>query len=223
MYLNLKEHITTTAIQLFSRNGIRRVSMDEVARKANVSKRTLYDFFKDKESLLIAILDRLRDPFSGQLNLIETQSETALEAILLFNEKLIEQPIWICQDFYEDIKRFPNALAIVIEWKHSFLGKLIELLKRGEKESVFMSDIDYDLISLMAQQQMTKTTPSDLYTRYTPEEVHNTLFFIFLRGICTNAGRDIIDKFFSKKEIRKRIDIVGADLRVCPNGKLKIE
>ncbi|MDR2913843.1 MAG: TetR/AcrR family transcriptional regulator [Tannerella sp.] len=202
--MSLKDHITTAAINLFSRNGIKRVSMDDVARKANVSKRTLYDFFRDKESLLIEVLDKIREPFSEQIGLFEKRSDTALEAMLLFNEKLMEKQTWLCDDFFEDIKRYPKAFQILLEGKRVFLNKIIELLKRGEKESVFMSDIDYDLISLMAQQQMSKPASSEgIFTKYTHEEVHNTIFFIFLRGISTDAGRDILDKFITKKRYKK--------------------
>ena len=200
--MSLKTYIATSAASLFARNGIKRVSMDDVARKANVSKRTLYDFFKDKEALLIEVLNEVRKPFSEHFSALEKRPGTALEIMLLFNEKMIEKPTLLCDDFFEDIKRYPEALKVLLEGKRLFLEKVLELLKRGERERVFMSDINYDIISLLAQKQMRSPRTSDVYTKYTHEEVHNTLFFIFLRGICTDAGRDILDKFVVKKRYR---------------------
>lgn len=197
--MNLKAHITTTTIQLFSRNGIKRVSMDEVARKANVSKRTLYDIFEDKEALLIAVLTKIYEPLIEQLALLEKQSETALEMILLCNEKMMEKPTWLCEDFVEDLKRFPKAYQIIVEGKQSFLTKWIELLKRGEREAVFITDVNYGLISLMVEQQFNNTEPTELFTKYSHREVHDTFFYIFLRGICTDTGRAILEKFALKK------------------------
>ena len=178
--------------------------MDEIARRANVSKRTLYDFFEDKESLLIEILRTINDPLTEQIELLEKQVETALEAILLFNEKIMEKPMPVCDDFWEDIKCYPKALQIMMEFKYSFIKKWVELLKRGEKESVFMPDINYDLISLMAQQHFIKSEQSEFFSRYTQKEVHDTFFFIFLRGISTDAGRATIDKFIVRKRYRWR-------------------
>lgn len=67
-----------------------------------------------------------------------------------------------------------------------------------------MSDIDHDLISLMAQQHMSSSMPLDgIFIKYTHEEVHNTVFFLFLRGISTDAGRDILDKFIARKRYKK--------------------
>jgi AcrR family transcriptional regulator len=103
--------------------------MDDVARRANVSKRTLYDFFRDKESLLIEVLDKMREPFSEQIGLLEKRTDTALETILLFNEKLMENPIWLCDDFIEDIKRYPKAFQTLLEGKRVVLNKIIELLR----------------------------------------------------------------------------------------------
>ena len=180
--------------------------MDEVARKANVSKRTLYDFFKDKEFLLIEALEKIHEPFVEQIKLLAGQSETALEMILLLNEKMMEKPIWMCEDFWEDIKRYPAAFRLMVEKKRSFVEKLIGMLKRGVHESIFMSGINYDIISLMAQQQFSKSEPSDLFKMYTPQEVHDTMIFIFLRGICTDSGRDIIDKFITKKKYKQDFD-----------------
>jgi AcrR family transcriptional regulator len=203
--MSLKEHIQVTAADLFFRNGIKRVSMEDVARKANVSKRTLYDFFKDKEALLIGVLNKMHEPLFEYFESLEKGSYTALEMILLFNEKTMKKPIWLCEDFLEDIKRFPLAFQLMIDDKKQFLDKMIELLKRGEKESVFMSDINYDIISLLVHRQFSKCDSLDIseaFTKYTSEEIHNTVFYIFLRGICTDVGRDMVDKFVAKKRYR---------------------
>ena len=201
--MHLKDHIAASAIYLFSRNGIKRVSMDDVARKANVSKRTLYEFFGDKESLLIEVLIKLREPIAEQMELLENSSYTALEIMLLFNEKLMDKPTWMCENFYEDIRRYPDAFNMLLESKLYLLKKITVLFKRGAKESVFLSDINFDIISLMAQQQFTSSEPPEVYKKYTHEEVHNTFFFIFLRGICTDLGRDIIDKYVNKKRYKE--------------------
>lgn len=47
-----KEQIIKTARQLFTLYGYKKVSMDEIAKQANVSKVTIYSYFKDKEELL---------------------------------------------------------------------------------------------------------------------------------------------------------------------------
>lgn len=49
--MNKKEEIINEARKLFNLYGYKKVSMDEVAKKANVTKKTIYSYFKDKEEL----------------------------------------------------------------------------------------------------------------------------------------------------------------------------
>lgn len=52
-----EEQIIQSARKLFKKYGYRRVSIEEIARDANVTKRTLYNYFKSKEELLKYFLD----------------------------------------------------------------------------------------------------------------------------------------------------------------------
>ena len=51
-----KEDILKAAKELFSVYGYKKVSMNEIAEKANVTKKTIYSYFKDKEDLFKQIL-----------------------------------------------------------------------------------------------------------------------------------------------------------------------
>jgi len=183
--------------------------MDDVSRKANVSKRTLYDVFDDKEALLIEVLIKMREPFNEEIILIEKMADTALDVILQFNEKMLANPtmMMICDDFHEDIKRYPAAFDVILKSKHAAFDKIISLFRRGEQEAVFLSDINYDIISQMAQKQMSNTSPPEAFLKYSFEEVHNTMLFILLRGICTEAGRKILEKYTIKRKMRGQKDI----------------
>jgi AcrR family transcriptional regulator len=49
-----RRSIINNAIALFKKNGYHKTSMDEIAEKVDVSKATLYNYFQDKGSILIA-------------------------------------------------------------------------------------------------------------------------------------------------------------------------
>ncbi|MDR1722376.1 MAG: TetR/AcrR family transcriptional regulator; helix-turn-helix transcriptional regulator [Tannerella sp.] len=201
----LKNYITETAVELFVRNGIKRVSMDDIARKANVSKRTLYGIFRDKEDLLVEAVKKSREPFQGLLATLEKSTETTLDLILRFNEAIIANQPAPCADYFEDIKRFPEAYNLFLDGKRQFLNKLMELLRRGVSEGVFIENINYDLISFIAHNHLSADMPKEMLTRYSHEEVHNTFFFTFLRGICTDKGRDILEKYYVKKNYKSYV------------------
>ena len=52
-----EDQILATARELFAKYGYKRVSMDEIARDANVVKSTIYQHFKDKDELLEFIIN----------------------------------------------------------------------------------------------------------------------------------------------------------------------
>jgi TetR/AcrR family fatty acid metabolism transcriptional regulator len=56
-----REQIVEAATRVFAKKGFRRATTREVARAAGVSEGTIYNYFKDKDALLIAILDRLNE------------------------------------------------------------------------------------------------------------------------------------------------------------------
>lgn len=64
--------ILEAATDLFLTNGYTRTSMDDVARKASVSKQTIYMHFADKERLLFdivaSIMNSASDPFDDEIH-----------------------------------------------------------------------------------------------------------------------------------------------------------
>lgn len=55
--IETKEIILKAAKELFEMYGYQKTSMDEIAKKSGVTKKTVYSYFKDKETLLNTILD----------------------------------------------------------------------------------------------------------------------------------------------------------------------
>ena len=59
--LELRERIVDTALQSFVTHGIKSITMDDIAAALGISKRTLYEVFADKETLLMECLRRAQD------------------------------------------------------------------------------------------------------------------------------------------------------------------
>ena len=56
-----REQIVGAATRVFAEKGFRRATTREVARAAGVSEGTIYNYFEDKDALLLTILDRLNE------------------------------------------------------------------------------------------------------------------------------------------------------------------
>ena len=56
-----REQILEAATRVFAEKGFRRATTREVAREAGVSEGTIYNYFEDKDALLMAIMDGLNE------------------------------------------------------------------------------------------------------------------------------------------------------------------
>jgi AcrR family transcriptional regulator len=56
-----REQIVGAAMRVFAEKGFRRATTREVARAAGVSEGTIYNYFEDKDALLLTILDTLNE------------------------------------------------------------------------------------------------------------------------------------------------------------------
>jgi AcrR family transcriptional regulator len=60
--MNTRDRILEAADELFYRDGIRSVSVNTIAEKAGVTKRTLYYHFRSKDDLIAAYLEARNEP-----------------------------------------------------------------------------------------------------------------------------------------------------------------
>jgi len=84
--IDVKEKIVDAALATFSKNGYDRTRMDDIAEAANVSKGTLYLYFKNKEELFFAISERNIRELKEQLSTLLTKSEDLISSAENFYE-----------------------------------------------------------------------------------------------------------------------------------------
>ena len=95
----LRERIVVTAMEAFRTKGIRSITMDDIAAALGISKRTLYEVFADKESLLRECILKAQADRDRYLQQVYEESHNVLEVILAVFQKSIEV-------FHQTNKRF---------------------------------------------------------------------------------------------------------------------
>ena len=86
-----RNSVIETATQMFHTQGIRNVTMDDIAHRLTMSKRTLYQLFADKEDLLLACIIKHEGDLRHHLSNIISQSTNVLDFLLIiFKAKMQE-------------------------------------------------------------------------------------------------------------------------------------
>jgi AcrR family transcriptional regulator len=112
----LREHILWTAKEVFLEMGFERASMDEVANRAQTSKRSLYAHFENKEKLFLAFIELVRGLFLRKLKMPGDYSDKPAEALTIFCGRylemlLYEATIQMCRVSTAEAARFPEGAA----------------------------------------------------------------------------------------------------------------
>lgn len=193
-----KEQVMTTALDMFSQYGIKSVSMDDIARNTGISKRTIYEFFEDKETLLQEAIKYHNNTMRKILSELEKGPFTALDVFVLFYEEFMKHPRWYIKRYYDDLKRYPKAVEQAEKDKADFTTRCIKLLNRGGKEGVFQKDLNIEILALLAKEQLKMIQPSKAFVNHSVTEVFQTILFTFLWGICTEKGMVILERYALK-------------------------
>ena len=193
--VELRERIILAAVELFTTNGIKSITMDEIAASLGISKRTLYEVFPDKETLLEeCILKSQKDGDIFVKGVIET-SGNVLEVLLRCYQWSIERFHATNKKFFEDIKKYPKAYQLMKNNRKRSSEDTVNFFKEGVKQGIFRDDVNFAIINLLVRDQLDLLMNSDICNEYSFLEVYESIMFTFLRGISTEKGARVLEDF----------------------------
>lgn len=212
---DVKERIKSAALELFLKNGIREVKMDDIASLISVSKRTIYELFADKELLVTETLMQHQKQMHEEARQIIKDSTDTLDVILrlygLFFSKLQK----INRKFFADLARYPNLHNRNKEREKKNSKKFIVWMEEGRKQGLFREDADFKILLYIMKREldhivMLKTQKAEEVeeelSRYTSEQLGQLLILFYLRGIATPKGQEKIEEFMQKYQTTKNIN-----------------
>lgn len=197
----LKERIITTATEAFTSNGIKCITMDDIATKLGISKRTLYEVFADKESLLRECILKVQTDRDRYLQEIYEQSHNVLEVILAVFQKSIEVFHQTNKRFFEDIKKYPKIYEMMKDRRDSDSEKTMSFFLSGVEQGIFRADINFAIVNLLVREQFDVLMNTDVCNEYPFIEVYESIMFTYIRGISTEKGAQVLEDFI--QEYRK--------------------
>ena len=190
---NKKEYILEHVGQLYLRHGIRSVTMDDIAGELGISKKTLYQYFKDKEDLVGQVVN---DCFLNNPNfrLAGNEGMNAIDRVLNIRQHMIRMFNLVQNNLeYDLLKSYPKLYKKMISFKRKKIYEdNLSVMEQGKKEGLFREDIDSDFIARLTVGRFLLTFNSDNGI-FSDEEVRGVCLFdqvidYHLHGICTEKG-----------------------------------
>jgi AcrR family transcriptional regulator len=123
------KRVIRTAEELFKKVGFRAVTMELVAREANVAKATLYNYFKNKDELYMAVCARMARILRGSVEQALTKPDTSLD------ERLADAVVAKHRPVFALVRGTPHA-AELFSYTHSMAGEIF-------------ANLDVELLSML--------------------------------------------------------------------------
>ncbi len=193
------ERIVLGAEELFLKAGIKSITMDDVAKHLGMSKKTIYQFFKDKNELVVALVNKKLKEDEDQMSAIMNQSSNVIEEMINMmkcSEEIFSRinPIVIhdLQKYHPDAwKQFQNFKSGVL------VHTLEELLTKGIKQGYIRPEIDVKIIAMMrvAQVEMGFNTAVFPVAEFNTWKVQQQFLEHFNYGICTLKGYKLLNEY----------------------------
>ena len=190
----LKDRILNLAMQEFYVNGIKRVKMDDIAKKLVISKRTLYEIYNKKENLLLEGIKMSECLCENHMEKFQQEKTPDVMDILVeFYKVQMERVRMINPLFFVELHKYSKIVSYLNKQHELRRHKSQKFFVRGVRDGYFRDDIDYGLVERFSTATMEYVMDNKLYKIYSMQHILYNVMFLFMRGFCRDKGLVIMD------------------------------
>jgi len=199
-----KERILQKATDLFMRYGIRSITMDEIAAQLGISKKTIYQFFTDKDAMVEAVVNEEMNAKEEDCQGYRKEAENAVHEIFLAMDGMQEMMKTMNPQLMYDLeKHHPVAYKRLKQYKYQFLFTIVkENLDRGLGEGIYRTGINIDLITRHRIESAFMPFNPEAFpqNKFPMNQTCQELAVLFLHSICNEKGKKLIEKYLNERQ-----------------------
>lgn len=202
MAMTSKEIIIDSAMKMFVSQGVKAVRMDDIARELSISKRTLYELFGDKEELLYQSIVHYSRQSCQRREELASQADNVLEVMIICLRDMVTSAPVVSR-MRRNISRFYPSVYQRIEanMQNESRMNIAIWIKRCVEQGYMTSTSDSEFVVKVLHDSAQGMMGSDMYDTRDHVELASMMTYalvIFIRGLCTIKGIEVIDKCFDK-------------------------
>ena len=199
-----QEKILKTALALFFKFGIRHVTMDDIARELGMSKKTIYQYYREKDDLVNQLLEIELNSQECEFEELNEQARDAVHEMLLISGKMRSLMQAINPMFFLDLQKYyPNGFKRFQKFKEECgFQNVLRNIRKGIAEGLYREDLDPEIAARyrMAQLDMLMFGSYFSYEKYTLARINEELLHIYMYGICNLKGHKLINQYKKIKD-----------------------
>ena len=175
------------------------ITMDDVAKHLAMSKKTLYQHFKDKNDMVMKCCSHDLVNRECVFKDIASQAKDAIHEIMQMMKHMESMFTKMNPNLFYDMQKYhPAVWRMFREFKEGNMMKMIEEnLHKGIQQGLYRKDIDIPVMARLRIEQVEMGFNPEIFPpgKYNLANVHFALFYHFLHGITTLKGHKLINKY----------------------------
>jgi AcrR family transcriptional regulator len=184
---------------LFMQYGLKSVSMDDIANKMGISKKTIYQFYADKETLVAQVVKQIINNNQLQCDNDICNSENAIHEIILAMDQMSKLFETMNPSILFDLQKYyQKAFKIFLTHKNEYVyGKIKQNITRGIKEGLYRSDLNIEIVSRYRVESIVIAFNPEFQSLVKSNLVRiaEDLSTFFLYGVVNEKGYKLINKY----------------------------
>lgn len=200
----MEQRIVEKAQELFFRYGLKSVTMDDIASNLGASKKTIYLYFKDKDHLVDAVVQREIEQDMHECTSIACSCDNAVQEVFRGFDMLQEMLTTMNPAIIFEMQKYhPEAYKKMNAHKNKFFVNIVkDNLIKGIKQGYYREDINVEIIARYRVESIFLGFNPDVFMhgKFTLLQIEMELMEHYLYGISTTKGQKLINKYKQQRE-----------------------
>ena len=187
------------ALELFLKYGVRSVSMDDIARHLSVSKKTIYQYFIDKDDIVTSTTSQYMEHTKASFDELTKASKNALDELMRIQNFMRKNMQELNPALLFDLKKYHSkAYQGWLDHKNKDVrASVVSNLKRGMEEGLYRNNLNPEILATLRVESIQwlydgQIIPSE---KYKMVDIQMQMLDHFMYGLLTDKGRKLYEKY----------------------------
>ena len=190
MCTDLRSKILKTSGELFFKFGIRSVSIDDICNELHISKKTFYTVFKQKDELIVELLDAMRQKKEKDYQLVLAPSVNVLDLLMQSFKTLRQHSMEKHLAFGFDLEKFYPELwhERQVMLKEMDLKYMAQMLRTGIEQGMYREDLNIEATAVLLANLIPNVLKDLMQVSMNTAQRVDFVLDMIVRMICNEKG-----------------------------------
>lgn len=195
----MENRILFKARDLMTRHGVKHVTMDDIAAQLGISKKTIYQFYKDKDALVMAVVNFELEEQSLKCQRTQDNADNAVHEMFMILEDIQQMFKSMNPTTMNELaKYYPEAFLRIQTHKDVFMHKIIKTnMIKGIEQGLYRKEIDPEILAIYRLETSFVPFNAQIYpfSKFDIGKVTLQIIENFIYGVMSIKGIELMEKY----------------------------